>query len=59
MTPVKSPFKSRTIWANLILAGLAFVPGLAEKISPEFVAIGLGFVNVLLRLITKDKIGLE
>jgi hypothetical protein len=59
MNEVKSPFKSKTIWVNVIVAALAFFPVLSDKVSPEFVTIGLGFVNVLLRLITKDKIGLE
>ena len=54
----KKPWQSKTILANLIVAIVAFVPGLQESISPEIVAQALVVINIVLRLVTKDKIGL-
>ena len=59
MTKKKNPLLSKTLWVNLIVAGLAFVPSVAEKLDATQVALGLGFINMVLRMVTKDKIGLE
>lgn len=56
---MKKPWLSKTIWANFIIAGLAFVPAIAEKVSPEQIVLGLTLVNVILRLVTKEKLSLE
>jgi len=55
---MKSPLKSKTLWANAVVALIALV-GFGEKVSGEQVAIGLSFLNLALRFFTKDKIGLE
>ena len=41
------------------MAGLAFVPSIADKISAEQIMLGMAVVNVLLRVITKEKISLS
>lgn len=55
----KNPFKSKTLWVNFVVAAIAFVPSVQSAVSPEAVAMVLTTVNILLRLLTKDKIGLE
>jgi len=55
---MKKPYKSKTLIANFLAAGIALV-GFADKISPEQIVLGLSAMNVMLRLITKDKIGLN
>lgn len=54
----KKAWGSKTVWTNLILAMAAFVPPVQEYISghPEMVAIGWSVINIMLRLISKDKI---
>ena len=54
----KKPWQSKTILANLIVAIVAFFPGLQDSVSPEIVAQALIVLNIILRLVTKDKIGL-
>jgi hypothetical protein len=56
---VKKPWQSKTILANLIVAIIAFFPGLEETINPEIVMQALIVINIILRLVTKDKIGLS
>ena len=56
---VKKPWMSKTLWANAIVAMMAFMPSVAEKVSAEHVMMALGAVNIVLRLITKDKISLS
>jgi hypothetical protein len=57
-SPVKKPWHSKTIIANLVLAGLAFVPGGSEWYAahPDIVAAGFAIVNVVLRFVTKKQI---
>jgi len=57
---VKKPWLSKTLWVNLVLAVLAFVPAAQEmmKESPEMVVVGVNMINMLLRMITKDKVTL-
>ena len=55
----KNPVKSKTLWANLIVAAVAFFPGLKDTLTPEQVAMALAVLNMVLRLVTKDKLGLE
>ncbi len=57
----KKPWESRTLWANLIMASVAFIPGVGELISgnAEVAGIIVTGVNVILRLITKGKIEIK
>lgn len=57
--PVKSPLKSKTLWVNLLMAGLAFFPSFAQNFSSEQILLGVSVVNMVLRMVTKDKLGLE
>ena len=59
MEVVKKPWQSKTILANFIVAALAFVPDIAAIVSPEVVMQGLAIINIVLRLVTKDHIGLS
>ena len=56
---MKKPWKSKTLWANA-LVGLLAVSGLREKLSigADQVLLILSVVNLVLRLVTKDKVGL-
>ena len=58
----KSPLKSKTLWINFALAvtALAYPPA-SEYISshPEVVMSAIAVINIVLRLISKDKISLE
>lgn len=57
----KAPYKSKTIWVNLLFAVAAFFPQAQEflKNHPEAVMSGFAVLNMVLRLVSKDKIGLE
>lgn len=55
----KKPYKSKTLWANLIVAAVAFFPFVRDYVTPDQILIGLSGLNIVLRLITKDKIGFE
>jgi hypothetical protein len=66
--PVKKPYLSKTIIINAIMgvvgAVAAFVPGAAvvsQFITNHAAEIGMvwGLINIVLRLITKDKISLS
>lgn len=54
----KSIFLSKTFWIQVLTFGLSFIPAVKEYISvhPEIFATVFAFVNVVLRLITKDKV---
>jgi len=56
MEAKKKPYLSKTILTNLIVAVVA-IAGFGDKLSATDVALGLSGINVMLRLITKDKIG--
>lgn len=59
---VKNPLKSKTLWMNLLFAISAlFIPavGLWMGENVELMAMIWSGLNMLLRLITKDKIGIE
>jgi len=55
-TSVKSKWKSKTLWANLIIGIVSFFPKVAEVVTPAQVAQGLVLLNIILRFATKDKI---
>lgn len=59
---VKKPWLSKTLWVNLIAAAFAFFPGLGVSVwiqahAAEVTMIMAG-INMLLRLITKDKVSI-
>lgn len=55
----KKPWKSKTLIANFLVAVVAFFPSVQSSVSPENIAQGLVILNIVLRLVTKEKIGLE
>ena len=57
----KKPWFSKTLWTNLVLAVVAFLPGVGDWFSANPTVLPLVFTgaNIVLRLVTKDKIGLE
>ena len=56
---MKKLWESKTLWANCVV-GLLAVSGLREKLSigEDQVLMVLAVVNMVLRLVTKDKVGL-
>lgn len=58
---MKSPLLSKTLWMNLIVAAAAFIPVAQSYISghPSVFAIGFAAANFILRLVTKQAIGLS
>lgn len=58
----KKPWQSKTLWINLIVAILAMAwPQGAAYIgaNPEIVMSVMAGLNIILRLISKDKISLD
>jgi hypothetical protein len=57
----KKLWKSKTLWVNLVMAVAAFIPGVGEMISqnPEAAGSLVAVVNVILRLVTKEKVSLK
>lgn len=60
---VKSPFLSKTLWGNLLMALAAFFAGkypeVKKYMTPENVAYLFMVVNFVLRFVTKDKLQLS
>ena len=56
---MKKPYLSKTLWVNALVAIAAFFPGLQETVSAENLMMLAAVVNMGLRLVTKDAIGLE
>lgn len=48
-------FKSKTLWANLIVAGLALF-GLADEYSQAEVLAAVSAVNIALRFVTSESL---
>jgi hypothetical protein len=62
MEEKKSPLLSKTLWINFIVGGLSlFWPPAAEYIAsnPSAVLAGFSVINFVLRLITKEPVGIE
>ena len=55
-TSVKSKWRSKTLWANLVVGIVSFFPKVAEVVTPSQVAQFLVLLNIVLRFATKDKI---
>lgn len=54
---MKPIWESKTIWANLVMAILAFFPAIQSHLTPEMMAMGMGALNIVLRFVTSKKIG--
>jgi hypothetical protein len=52
----KPPWLSKMLWWNVISVIAYFIPSVKEAVTPEIYASLVGVVNILLRIITKDKI---
>jgi len=56
----KKAWMSKTLWANLLMAVIAviavWVPAVASIVNEEAVLMLFAMVNMVLRLVTKDKI---
>ncbi len=54
----KSLIQSKTFWTNLLLAVLPLFPSVNGVISghPEYLAYAFAAINIVLRVISKDKI---
>lgn len=52
----KSVFKSKTLWANLILAIIAFIPSVRVVVTEEVLLQVMVGLNIFLRVVTKDKV---
>jgi hypothetical protein len=61
MNSNKSVFQSKTLWINLLMAGAAFFPSVNAWIGshPDAFALGFSVVNMILRMISKDKLELS
>ncbi len=61
VVPVKKPWLSKTLWVNLLLALAAFSPSAQEFLQgrPDIALIIPALINVVLRLVTKDKLSVE
>jgi len=62
VTPIeipKKPWMSKTIWVNLLMAILAmiaiWVPAVKTIVTEEMVVMLFAFINMILRLVTKDE----
>lgn len=57
----KKPWASKTLWLNLLVAMGAMLPWepVKEVMSEANLIMILSVVNMVLRLVTKDKIGLN
>lgn len=57
----KAPWKSKTLWLNLLVALGAMLPWepAKELLSEANLVMVLSVLNMVLRLVSKEKIGLE
>jgi len=61
MLEEKKPWKSKTLWLNLLVAVGSMMPWapVAEAMSEGNLVMVLSVVNMVLRLVSKDKVGLN
>ena len=61
MLEEKKPWKSKTLWLNLLVSVGAMLPWspVAEAMSEGNLVMVLSVVNMVLRLVSKDKIRLN
>ena len=55
---MKSIFKSKTAALNLVMAVAALFPSVQAAVGQEGIVAGFTVVNILMRLISKDKVTL-
>ena len=57
---MKSIFKSKTIWINILMSASMILPSIANlpslQVAPEIMGLVLVVVNTVLRLVTKDSL---
>lgn len=58
-TTSKPFWLSKTFWTNLVMLVGTQIPALADKLTPDMIAGIFGGMNILLRLISKDKVTLN
>lgn len=56
---MKKPYLSKTLWVNFLMSVVAFFPNFQEFVSADKLMMIMGVLNMGLRIVTKDKIGLE
>lgn len=56
---MKPLWQSKTLWANLAMAALAFFPAIQGKLDSEMIAVGMGVVNIILRLVTNKGVSVS
>jgi len=56
---VKRPWQSRTLWVNLIMAAVPFIPGSEAFLNEQSLGAMFLVVNSVLRAVTKSKITLK
>ena len=60
---MKRPWQSKTLWANLVLGLASFAsawfPAIGNFVSPSSVGVVMGMVNMVLRMVTKDRIEMK
>ena len=61
MEPVKKPWASKTLWLNLLVAVGSMLPWepVQEVMSEANLIMVLSVVNMVLRLVTNQKVGLD
>ena len=58
----KKPWLSKTLWINFIIAGLTLGAPQAQAYvaaHPDIVTVGFTLINIILRLVTKEKLSLN
>ncbi|MBL7147832.1 MAG: hypothetical protein ISS82_03335 [Nanoarchaeota archaeon] len=53
---VKSIFKSKTFWVNIIVAVILGIFGVEIGVDPQMELLVLGLVNICLRFATKESV---
>ena len=54
------PWQSSTLWANLVMAGVAFFPSVKAVLTPEMMVTAVALVNAIIRVFkTKTAISLK
>jgi len=61
MNSSKNVLVSKTLWVNLLMAIAAFFPSVNVWIGahPDVFALGFSVINMILRMISKDKLELS
>lgn len=57
----KKPWLSKSVWTNVVMAGLAFIPSVRDWVASHSDVFVWGFsaINLVLRLVTKEKVSLN